>query len=477
VRSVQAMNGLDATFLYFETPSMHMHVVGVLLLDPSDVPGGWNRRRVPDLIRSRIDLIPPFRRKLVPSTLRLHHPVWVDVAGLDVEDHIEQVTCPAPGAQTQLEELVAAFASEQLDRSRPLWRILVVDGLEDGRVAVVVKVHHCAVDGVGAAKVLAALFDLDQAGRTPEQLADARALAELNAAPDPGLAGVVLHSATGLALKPWQIARLVPTVARSAVSLVRSRQEKSGEGQAGAVPFTAPRAPFNGRISPQRAVSFADIALDDVKAVKKAVGGTFNDAIIAICGGAFRHYLLERDALPDTSLIAVIPVSVRDEDDVTAANRTSAMFTTLATDVADPLERLEVVRQANLVGKADHEAVGGQLLFQAAEIAPPNTTSLIARIYSAARLADVHPVVHNVVISNVAGPPIQIFRAGARLEGVYPLGPVLEGPGLNVTIVSYRDRVGFGLIACRQQMPDVAALAAAVPHALAELLEAAGATA
>jgi WS/DGAT/MGAT family acyltransferase len=471
------MNGLDATFLYFETPSMHMHVVGVLILDATDVPGGWNRDRVPDLIRSRIDLIPPFRRRLVGSTLRLHHPVWVDVDDLDVHDHIHQVTCPAPGEQAQLEKLVANFASEQLDRAKPLWQILVVDGLEHGRVAVVVKVHHCAVDGVGAAKVLAALFDLDEAGRTPEQLTEARAIAELSAAPDPGLPGLALHTAWGLATRPLGIAKLLPTVARSAVSLVRSRQEKAGEGQSGAVPFSAPRAPFNGRISPQRSVAFADVALTDIKAVKNAVGGTFNDAVIAICGGAFRHYLLERDALPDTSLIAVIPVSVRDDDDVTAANRTSAMFTTLATDLEDPLERLEVVRQANLVGKADHEAVGGDLLFQAAELAPPNTTSLIARIYSAARLADVHPVVHNVVISNVAGPPIQIYLAGGKLEGVFPLGPVLEGPGLNITIVSYKDRVGFGLIACRKQMPDVADLAAAVPVALAELLEAAHAAA
>jgi WS/DGAT/MGAT family acyltransferase len=277
-------------------------------------------------------------------------------------------------------------------------------------------------------------------------------------------------------MRPLGVVKLVPQVAKSAVNLVLSRRA-SGSGSAGAIPFTAPRVPFNGTISPDRIVSLVDVALDDIKAVKNAVGGTFNDAVIAICGGAFRHYLLQRDALPDTSLIAVIPVSVRDDDDVTAANRTSAMFTTLATDLADPLERLEAVRQANLVGKADHQAVGGELLFQAAELAPPNTTSLIARVYSAARLADVHPVVHNVVISNVAGPPIQIYLAGARLEGVFPLGPVLEGPGLNITIVSYKDRVGFGLIACRTQMPDVADLAAAVPVALTELLDAARATA
>ena len=466
------MNGLDATFLYFETPSMHMHVVGVLLLDPTEVPGGWSGDRIPDLIRARLDLLPPFRRRLVTSTLRLHHPVWVDVEDLDIDSHVQQVRCPAPGSQEQLEELVAAFASQQLDRSRPLWEILVIEGLERGRAAVVVKVHHCAVDGVGAAKVLGSLFDLDVAGRTPEQLEEARALMS-TPAPDPGLTGLALHTARGLAARPLGMAKLVPTVARSAVSLVRSRQQKSGAGEAGAVPFAAPRAPFNGRISPDRAVAFADVALADIKAVKDAAGGTFNDAVIAICGGAFRSYLLDRDALPDSSLIAVSPISVRDADDISAANRTSAMFTTLATDVEDPLERLAVVRQANAVGKADHQAVGSNLLFQAAELAPPNTTALIARIYSAARLADVHPVVHNVVISNVAGPPIQIYLAGAKLRTVLPLGPVLEGPGLNITVVSYLDRVGFGLIACRERMPDVADLAKAVPPALEELLTAA----
>ena len=466
------MNGLDATFLYFETPSMHMHVVGVLLLDPSDIPGGWTRNRIPDLIRARLDLLPPFRRRLLPSTLRLHHPVWVDVDDPDVDGHIDNVTCPAPGTREQLADLVADFAAKQLDRSRPLWRILVVDGLENGRVAVIVKVHHCAVDGVGAAKVLGSLFDLDEAGRTPEQLAEAKALTGGAPAPEPGLPALARHTAVGLASRPLGVVKLVPTVARSVLNLVRSRQETSSAGDTGAVPFAAPRAPFNGRISPDRAVAFADVPLADIKAVKDAVGGTFNDAVIAICGGAFRRYLSDRNELPDSSLIAVIPVSVREDDDVTAANRTSAMFTTLATDLVDPLERLDVVRQANLVGKADHQALGGNLLFQAAELAPPNTTALIARIYSAVRLADVHPVVHNVVISNVAGPPIQIFLAGARLEGVYPLGPVLEGPALNITIVSYRDRVGFGLIACREQMPDVADLAAAVPLALEDLLAA-----
>jgi WS/DGAT/MGAT family acyltransferase len=468
---------MDASFLYFETPSMHMHVLGTLVLDTNGMPAGWSRDRVHRLIRERLDLLPPFRRRLLRPTLRLHHPVWADVEDIDLHDHITTVTCPAPGGEAQLEEVIGAFAAEKLPRDRPLFHILVIEGLAEGRVAVVFKVHHCAVDGVGAARILSNLFDLGPEGRTPEQLDEARALvAAATPTSEPGLPALVMHEAVGLAMRPLGVAKLLPQVAKSAVNLVMSRRA-SGSGTSGALPFTAPRAPFNGTIGPDRVVSLVDVALEDIKAVKNAAGGTFNDAVIAICGGAFRHYLEARGELPDSSLIAVVPVSVRGEDDNQAANRTSAMFTSLGTDIDDPLERLESVRGANDIGKADQKALGDELIVQAAELASPNVTALIARLYSTARLADLHPLVHNVVISNVAGPPIQIYFAGAKVERIFPLGPVLEGPGLNITVVSYRDRVGFGLIACKERMPDLDDLAAQVAPALEELLEAARATA
>jgi diacylglycerol O-acyltransferase len=218
-------------------------------------------------------------------------------------------------------------------------------------------------------------------------------------------------------------------------------------------------------------VSYVDVSLADVKAIKTAAGGTFNDAITGICGTAFRRYLSKRDELPESSLIAVVPVSTRGEDDK-SGNSVSAMFTTLATDEADPIERLHLVRQANTVGKGDQAAMGNDLLSRVGELAPPNTTAVVARFYSALRLADRGPVVHNVVISNVAGPPIAIHLAGAKVEGLYPLGPVLEGPGLNITVVSYVDRVGFGLIACSDNLPDLPDLAAEFPAAVQELLDA-----
>jgi diacylglycerol O-acyltransferase len=465
------MSGADATFLYFETPSSHMHVLGTILVDTSDSPG-WSADNVIALFEQRLELLEPFRRKLVSATLRLHHPVWTDVPHVDVASHVSRVHCAAPGTMKELADEVAAFASRQLDRNRPLWECLVVEGMADSRAAIVLKLHHCAVDGVGAARILAQVFDLGPEGRSEAELIGARTEARARQKPEPGLVDVALHTVTGLAMRPVNTIRFLPTAVRAVAGIVahrRSDEDTSG----GALPLTAPRVHFNGSITPGRVVSYVDVALQDVKDIKKIVGGTFNDAITSITGGALRAYLQSKDDLPDSSLIAVIPVSVRGGADDVAANRTSAMFTVLGTDIEDPVERLKVVRQANLVGKGTQSAAGDNIVGQISELAPPNTTAVIARFYGSLRLADRHPVVHNVVISNVAGPPIQIWMAGAKVEGLYPLGPVLEGPGLNITIVSYRDRVGFGLIACDTNLPDLDDLAAQFPVAVAELLAAA----
>lgn len=465
--AVHTMSGLDASFLYFETPTMHMHVIGTFVLDPSSSPDPWSSMRVVELLRARLHLLPAFRRRLQPSALWLHHPGWVDVAHVEVTDHLSTATCPTPGGERELAGLVAEFAGRQLDRSRPLWEVLVVDGLAAGRSAVVIKVHHSAVDGVGAGDILSVLLDLDPAGRTAAQLADVAQSAQASEIP---LLSRVAHAATGVLTRPIGVVQLLPTVARSLGRLARVRTG-AGSGGGGALPFVAPRAPFNGRIGPDRVVAFADVAIEDLKVVKAGLGGTFHDVVVALSGGAFRSYLQSRGDLPASSLIAVCPVSVR--TDLAGGNAVSAMFTTLATDIADPTARYAAVRRANDVAKGDHEAIGGDLLHQVAQLLPPNTATWLARAYSAGRLADLHPVVHNVVISSVPGPPLQLFLAGAAVDALYPLGPVLEGPALNVTVASYRDRVGFGFIGCAQRIPDVADLAAAVPGALAELVQAA----
>jgi diacylglycerol O-acyltransferase len=462
------MSGADASFLYFETPATHMHVLGTLVVDTTDRPG-WSADDLIEVLQHRLDLLRPFRQKLALAMLRLHHPVWVDVPDVDVRAHVSRVKCPAPGTMVELAREVAAFASVQLDRSRPLWECLVVEDLADSRAAIVFKIHHCAVDGVGAARILNVLFDLQPEGRTEAELLGAKEEARALQQPEPSVLDVALHTVTGFASRPWHVARLVPTTVKAVTGVV-GRHVGDADTSGGALPLTAPRAPFNGAITPARSVAYVDVALEDVKAIKSAVGGTFNDAVTAITGGALRNYLLKRDELPDSSLIAVIPVSTRGDESDVAANRTSAMFTSLGTDVADPVTRLKVVHQANKVAKGDQAAMGPDLVARVSEVAPPNATAAAARLYSMLRFANFHPVVHNLVLSNVAGPPLQIYMAGAKVDGIYPLGPVMEGPGLNITVVSYRDRVGFGIIACRDRLPDIDDLAAEFPAAVEEML-------
>jgi WS/DGAT/MGAT family acyltransferase len=462
------MSGADASFLYFETPATHMHVLGTLVVDTSDRPG-WSADDVIELFQHRLDLLPPFRQKLAGAMLRLHHPVWVDVPDVDVREHVSRVKCPAPGTMAELAREVAAFASIKLDRSRPLWECLVVEDMADSKAAIVIKIHHCAVDGVGAARILSAVFDLVPEGRTEAELLGAKEEARALQKPEPSVLDVAVHTVTGLATRPWHTARVGVSAVKAVTGMI-GRRVGDEDTSGGALPLTAPRAPFNGAITPGRSVAYIAVPLEEVKAIKSAVGGTFNDAITAITGGALRNYLAKRDELPDSSLIAVIPVSTRGDETDVAANRTSAMFTSLGTDVADPVERLKVVHKANKVAKGDQAAMGPDLVARVSEAAPPNTTAALARLYSMLRFANLHPVVHNLVLSNVAGPPFQIYLAGAKVDGIFPLGPVMEGPGLNITVVSYRDRVGFGLIACSDRLPDIDVLAAEFPASVEEML-------
>lgn len=466
---VYELSGTDAGFLYFETPASHMHVLGTILVDTSTFPG-WGRDAAVAHMRERAVLAPMLSRRLVFGTLRLHHPVWVDIPDYDPSEQIRRVICPAPGGMDQLAALTAEFAEHQLDRKRPMWEALVVEAMADDKAAFIFKIHHSATDGVGAARLMSAILDLAPEGRTPAELAQAAEVLATKQQPEPSVMKVARHTATGLALWPVKVLQVVPTAVKAVANVV-SQQLGSADTSGGAMPLTAPRTPFNGRISPQRKVAYADLSLADVKTVKNAVGGTVNDAIIAICGGALRAYLAKRGELPSSSLIASCPVSVRGDDD-SSGNAVSAMFTSLATDVADPLERLKAVRQANLVGKSTHRAMGESLVAEVGDVLPANITTGLARAYSALRLADFHPVVQNLVISNVPGPPFDMYFAGVRVCGMYPLGPVLEGAGLNVTLVSLGDQIHVGLIACAERMPDLDDLTTEFPAAVQELLHA-----
>jgi len=356
--------------------------------------------------------------------------------------------------------------STPLDRGRPLWEAWVIEGLADGRFAFLTKVHHCAVDGASGAELLVHLFSVDRAAVTPPPAAPA--------SPEhvPTETELVRHAVASRLRQPVEMAQLARRTASAVLDVVRRRRDPATP--IGGTPLTAPRTRFNGAITARRSVAFARVPLAQVKAIRKATGVTVNDVVLALCAGTLRRYLLRHGELPPQPLIAVCPISVRDEAASTkpSANRVSAMFTSLATDVADPLDRLRAIQSVTRGAKEEHNAIGADMLQNWAEFAAPTMFSLAARLYARMKLADRHRPVHNLVISNVPGPPFPLYLAGAELVAAYPMGPVFEGAGLNITVLSYMGSLDFGFNAAANAVPDLWDLASCVEPAFEELARA-----
>jgi diacylglycerol O-acyltransferase len=462
---MERLSGLDASFLYFETPSMHMHIAMTAVLDPSTMPDGYDIDRIREGIAARLHLLPPFRRRVVEVPFRLHHPLWVEDPDFDLDYHLRRVAVPSPGGPHELAELAAQIASTPLDRRRPLWELHVVEGLADGAFGMIFKVHHCAVDGVSGAELMVSLFDLEPTGREIEPPPDRH--------PEvvPSDMDLVSHALASRTRQQLLLLPLIGSTARRVGSIVSRHRDPNAV--VGAVPLTAPPTPWNRAIGPQRRMSFTRVSLADVKRIKDHVGCTVNDVILGLMGGTLRRYLEAQGAMPDAPLVAVCPVSVRSEDEVGQSNnKVSAMFTSLATDVDDPIERLRVIHEVTNGAKQDHDLLGANLLQDWAEHAAPTTFALAARLYSGMHLSDRHRPIHNVVISNVPGPPFPLYFVGAKLLSALPMGPVMEGAGLNITVLSYMGQVDIGFVACRDLVPDVWSLAGFAEEAMTELLAA-----
>jgi diacylglycerol O-acyltransferase len=469
---VKRLSGLDAAFLAIETPTAHMHVLSTAILDPSDAPATFDIDRVRDLLLERMHLLPPFRRRLVTVPFDLHNPLWVEDPNFDLDYHLRRTALPSPGGPRELAALTAEIAGRQLDRTRPLWELWYVEGLEHDRVAIISKIHHSAIDGMSGVELIANLFDFEPDPPPRTAVTDRSHWRPDHVPSDPEL---LVHAVASIARQPLLMARAMRRLVRSATRVVkRARDEATNAG----VPLTAPRLTMNGTITPHRKVAFSSIALADVKTVKNAFGVKVNDVILAVTTGAMRTYLTGRGELPDRPLVATIPTSVRTEDQKSEmGNRVSAMFAALPVEIDDPVERLLAVHRSTVDAKQMHEDIGGNTLQEWADLASPAIFSRAMRAYSSLRMAERHRPIHNLVISNVPGPPFPLYFAGARLVAIYPMGPIFDGAGLNATVISYLDHVDFGFLVCRELVPDVDDLAAAVPDALAELVKAAAALA
>jgi diacylglycerol O-acyltransferase / wax synthase len=471
---VEQLGGLDAGFLYCETPGMHMHVCGLLVLDPSTM-AGEPYHRIRSMLLDAVPQVALMRKRLATVPLGIARPFWVDDMDFDIDCHLHRVHLGPPGDDRSLADVVGDVASKPLPRDRPLWEVWFIEGLAEGRVALLAKMHHATVDGIEGVAVMGRLFDV----RVSEPAATGRVApgpgGDWQPQHPPGRLELLRRGLSGRFGDSLEVARLLPaTAGRLAATLWQARTRRDS-GPGAVRPFSAPRTSFNATLTPRRSIAFTDVALADVKMVKDAFGVKVNDVVTAVVGGALRRYLADRDELPERPLIAAEPVSVHGRTGaLRGVTKLSVIFSTLGTDVEDPVERLRAVAAANVRAKEMSQAMGADTFTRWAGQAWPNALSLAARMYSGLRVANHHSVVFNLVLSNVAGPPVTLYLAGAPVEGTYAFGPITDGAGLNLTVISSADRVGVGIVACTDLTTDVWDLAAAIPGALDELMAAVG---
>jgi diacylglycerol O-acyltransferase / wax synthase len=469
---VERLSGLDASFLAMETPTMKLHVSAVMIFEPSgptvDGPA-MSFERVRQVVEERLHLVPPLRRRAVRVPFGLHHPVWVEDPDFDLDFHVRRAGVPAPGGPHELAAFVSDVVSRPLDLDRPLWEIHFVEGLESGHFALVTKLHHATIDGASGAEALAAFFDLGPEPRSVPAPARPWQPDEL-----PNERDLVAGALSSLTRQPERAASAVRRTVGAARGLAeRNRRLREEEGlDPPPAPFSAPRTSLNGAISAHRRFAFLQAPLEDVQTVRRAFGGTVNDVVLASVAGALRRLLTERGEVLDDPLVAMVPMSTRVPADAgLLGNKVHAMLVSLATTVADPVERLRVISAGTGLAKEQARVLSEDLLREWAQLAVPALSSRLARLAGNLRLFDHVPALFNVLVSNIPGPDIPLWCAGARLVALYPVGPLADGVGLNVTVISYSGTLYVGILGCRSLVPEVDHVAHLLSDALGELVK------
>ena len=465
---MERMTGMDAGFLYMETPSLHMHTLKIGVIDPSGVSGGYTFERFRDELAKRLHLLPPFRRRVVDVPRGIHHPVWIEDPEFDLDRHLKRTAVPTPGGARQMDALIGDIASTQLRRDRPLWEIWALEGLQDGHVAFVAKIHHALADGVASAALLANVLSADPDPADPPPPAE-----PWRPEPIPDAKTLRRDAARTRRAGVKDIPALYRKTRAGAKELAKYRETATIRPPR---PIRdVPRTSFNGPLSPNRVFATTTLALEDFKKVKSALGVSLNDIVLAVAGGSLRRYLDGRGERLAKSLVAAVPVSSDKPEDVArlGGNKVSNMFTTLATDVADPVARVRAIHEVTKEAKVAQNILGADTMANWLEYAPPRPFNWFMRTYSRRGLAARHRPPINLVVSNVPGPRASLYIAGAKLVALYSVGPILEGIGLNITVWSYMDQMNFAAIACKDLLPEVHRITDGLPDALDELSKAA----
>ncbi|MBL8351632.1 MAG: wax ester/triacylglycerol synthase family O-acyltransferase [Burkholderiaceae bacterium] len=458
------MSGVDGAFLHLETPETPMHVASLHLFD---LPAGYRGDFHADVkrqMRKRLHVAPVFTRKLAPMPLQFANPVWVEDDAVDLDHHVQRVTLPAPGTQAQFEDCAGELHSQLLDRSRPLWRLTIIDGLQSGQVGYYIKVHHAVVDGLAGVMLAQALFDIDPTPRRiPRQPAPP--------AEHPGAAELATAALRHDAGQLVKLLRHLPDVAKTLTGLFGARAEPAPGGSPAPKNFAfGPKTPINVPIGGERGFAAVSVPLDTLKQLAAAHEAKLNDIVLALCSGALRRYLARHGGIPKKPLIATMPISLRAPGNTEYRTQATLSLVNLNTQIADPVKRLRAIRDAAGAVKAMASRAKQVIPTDFPSIGTPWLLHGLATLYGRLGLTRAMPPIANLVISNVPGPTVPLYVAGARMATYWPMSIVEHGVGLNVTVMSYAGAMGFGFTTARNAVPDARELSQALLEALDELV-------
>ncbi len=463
---MKQLSGLDGSFLYMETPTTFGHVSGLAIYErpsPDFDPFAAVHRR----FSSMVGVLEPMRRRIVEVPMNLDHPYWIDDPNFDLDYHIRHMSLAPPGRREQLADQIARIVGRPMDRTRPLWEVYVIEGLEDGTWALLTKYHHATIDGASGVMMIKMLNDLSPDAPLREQSPP------WHPESIPSDAELLRLTFANMVRNPVKALRLQLRIVRDLAAAAGAPAVSSAASQAGAaigslarrdepeprvtLPVsTAPPTPWNRSITAHRRLAMRNAKLSDLKRLKDVTGGTLNDVVMAVCAGALRAYLIEHNALPDRPLRAMVPVSIRTgKEEDTWTNRVSGLVVDLPTDEPDPLKRVAKCKEAMDEAKRQFELVPAAALVDIQQYSSRVVATAASRMAARLKLADrMNPPV-NVAISNVPGPRQPLYLEGARMVTYIPVSTIGDGQGLNITVHSYLDELEFGLISCRELVPDL----------------------
>ena len=461
---MEMLSALDATFIYLESEHSPMTIGGVYVIDAGDTPKGFSYESWYSLVESRLKLSEVFRRRLVETLLDLSFPYWIRDPDFDLHKHLPRVSLPEPGGMTELMQLAAETWNQMLDRERPLWDITFVSGINNisgiskNSFALITRVHHAAVDGKASTEMMTALLDMTPEPRKVDGM-DSWEPEEF-----PSTVGVIGRSWSKAGHKAVDLAGFVGKAAVDAVKLLGDKELNKIEPPPRLL--SAPTSFFNQPINSARTFWGKNFEFERIRAIRKAVPGvTVNDVVLAICAGGLRKYLAERGELPGKPLVAMAPISVRGEEEG-VGNQVSAMLVSLATDIDGALDRLMHIRANTQRSKVHASALPANRI---TEFLPSETLAAAARVYTRTRLGGYHRPFFNVTITNVPGPPVPLYVAGARIHSAFGMAPILDGLGLILVVLSYHGRISIGISSCEEIVPDPDYMAECMEGSLEEL--------